>query len=203
MRKSSLFGLIATGLVLGAAAVDHALPRVTPSQTVVVPVAKLSRTIGPYVNSEDEPVEKRVLDSLPTATIIQRVYRDQANHPVQVLLETATRASDYHPETYCMSAQGWNIVSTQSINVGRIPTTLLNMRASDGSECALLYWYSLDKNSDAWTVAAARLMSGQSPTRLFVRVIVGADAGLPAASRRAEEFAALLAPEVQRLEAER
>src|SRR5947207_15876333 len=107
MSKSALYSLIAAAMVLGVAAVNHATPRVEKARTRAVPVHALPRTIGAWKNQEDETLDARVTQSLPSATLVSRVYRDPHGYPVQAFLVTAMKAGDYHPPTYCMSAQGW------------------------------------------------------------------------------------------------
>jgi len=192
--------VIAAALILAFTVVDRTVPRVTPHKVATVAVGKLPRTIGTWTNDQDEPTDPTVAKYLPSATMLTRVYRDQSGHVVELTLETSPKASDYHPPTYCMSAQGWSQLASRQQPVGALTATELELQDHSGRQCMLLYWYVVDKDQPGWTTFGARLMSGQSPTRLFVRIVAFGDPDLTQARDVARSFARDVQPALTELQ---
>ena len=146
-------------------------------------------------------MDPNVAKNLAAARMVTRVYRDAAGRMVELTLETSPKASDYHPPTYCMSAQGWSEVGSRQRTVGKVTASELDLQDRTGAkQCMLLYWYVADRDEPTWATLGARLMSGLSPTRLFVRIVAFGDPDLTEAREVARSFAREIQPAVSALQ---
>ena len=129
--------------------------------------------------SADTPV-------LPTAHIIERVWRDKEGHSVQSLLLTARDYSDFHDPNVCLPLQGFAL---SPLRVVRLPGTAQDafvvMATRQGERRQILYWWpgqpTLRSGSgrDQWgkLLALRDWLTGETGHSLFVRLICPADDG--------------------------
>ncbi|HLH79110.1 MAG TPA: EpsI family protein [Chthonomonas sp.] len=81
-----------------------------------VPIENFPRHIGDWVCVADDPVDPAVQKALPTATIIQREYRDPLGHVVTLELITGKSYDDFHDPNVCFPAQGWTLFDHKILN---------------------------------------------------------------------------------------
>lgn len=206
MSKNSLCGLIAA-LLIGTIAANHIVPRIRPFVLRIVPVEAFPTTIGDWKAQDDLPIEAGVKEILPHSRFIARLYRDSSGRTAEVLLQSSTDTGEYHRPTVCQPAQGWNVLSAGPTNAGayasaptRGPSAYEMQMEMGGQKRVMLYWYTNERALDKWQNLRDRLLSGNTPSRLFVRIIVSADADAAAARRTAHDFASAIQTDLTSLE---
>lgn len=204
MQKHTLYGLMASALLLAALLVNHAAPRLPITTLKLAPIAELPTTLGDWRRVRDLPIEDRVRVAVPNAVWLSRLYRDGQGNEAQLLLETSTDAQMFHAPTQCMPAQNWNIQRTRAVSVGTDPatrTTATEMQMdAEGQRALLLYWYTSERQLDKWEALKSKIVAGRAPTRLFVRVLTLGAGDFAAASDTARRLASAALPSLRELE---
>ena len=127
--------------------------------------------------SADTPV-------LPTAHIIERVWRDEEGHSVQSLLLTARDYSDFHDPNVCLPLQGFSLSPLRMVRLpgtGQDAFLLTAVRRNEYQQ--ILYWWPgqptlrSGAGRDQWgkLLTLRDRLTGESEHSLFVRLICPAD----------------------------
>ena len=117
MPKTALLRIAIAALLMLAALVNHAVPRLPPPTLRLVPIDRLPRQVGRWQCPQDLPVDAKLSVLVPGARFLSRLYRDPSGRMAQLLLETSTDAQMFHSPTLCMPAQNWNVLRTRSTQV--------------------------------------------------------------------------------------
>ena len=223
MPKTALLRLAASGLLLLACLVNHALPRMETPRLRVVPIERLSSQIGTWTCTQELPIEPKVRALLPDAVFLSRLYRDERGRTAQLFLETSEDAQMFHSPTQCMPAQNWNILNTRRVDVSSgsrltaamgnssqptsdsretpgVAATEMDMQDAGQQNMLLLYWYTTERQLDKWQALKTKLLSGRPQTRLFARILVPASEDFTPAAQTAQDFAQSLLPALAELE---
>ena len=210
MPKTTLLRVTIAALLLLAAFVNHAVPRLPPPTLRLVPIDRLPRQVGRWQCLRDLPVDAKVSVIVPGAHFLSRLYRDSSGRMAQILLETSTDAQMFHSPTQCLPAQSWNVLRTRSTQVQapdlgangeRLSASATEMYLqSAGQNMFALYWYTSERQLDKWQAIKTKLLAGRPQTRLFVRILIPESADFEVAKRTAQDMAQAFLPAVAQLE---
>jgi EpsI family protein len=199
-----------SALLLLAALVNHAVPRLPAPTLRLVPIDRLPRQVGGWQCLQDLPIDPKVSVIVPDAHFLSRVYRDPSGRMAQVLLETSADAQMFHSPTQCMPAQNWTVLRTRSTQVETVsPGTRGERLRASATEMYLqsaaqnmfvLYWYTSERQLDKWQALKTKLLAGRPQTRLFVRILIPDSADFEVAKRTAQDMAQTLLPAITQLE---
>ncbi|NLH99368.1 MAG: EpsI family protein [Chthonomonadales bacterium] len=98
---------IALAFFAAAIAATYALPRLDLPHPRRIPVEDFPRQIGEWRAIADNETSEDVRKALPTATIVDRHYRDNRGRVINVVLVTATEMRDIHSPAVCLPGSGW------------------------------------------------------------------------------------------------
>lgn len=207
MQKNALPALSVSLLLIGTLIANHALPRAQPASFRVVPIERLPRQIGEWSSDADLPIETRVSEVLPHSRMVSRLYHNQAGQALELLLQTSTVPGEFHKPYICQPGQGWNMTTLGPTHIGaeatapaQGPSAFQMEMQMDAQQRVMLYWYTSEPLLDKWQSLREKLLSGNTPTRLFVRIIVPVSTDGKAAKRLAHDFAQQALPFIEALE---
>jgi EpsI family protein len=203
--------MIALGLATAALAANHL---VAPLPTAVLrrlPVESLPQRIGAWRCVADRATDPAVQKVVPTARIVDRVYREEGTgREVTLTLLTATDYADFHDPNICFPGQGFTLSAAEPAMLAG--QALRVMTAERGGErLRVAYWWSGSAAPDTTygreqvgkLLALRDRLTGRQGRSLFVRVIaaeprIGSE---QAAQRQIEDFARTVSPALAELEA--
>ena len=210
MPKTTLLRVTVAALLLLAALVNHAVPRLPAPRLRLVPIDRLPRQVAHWQCFEELPVDAKLSVIVPGAHFLSRLYRDPSGRTAQVLLETSTDAQMFHPPTLCMPAQNWNVLRTHSTQVQApdlgakgewLSASATEMYLQSAAQnMFVLYWYTSERQLDKWQAIKTKLLAGRPQTRLFVRILIPESVDFDVAKRTAQDVAQAFLPAVTRLE---
>jgi len=203
MQKPKVLAIIGLAMILTAIAANHTFGRLQYAQPHLLPIETFPRRIGRWKQEgEDRPIDQEVIKVLPTAHIVDRVYRDASGQIINLLMLTASDYKDFHDPNICLPGNGWQLSDrTTFLFQGQ---NINKMRASQrNTHLLVFYWLpgnytaNIDHGLPMQKVLSLRkALTGEEGQSLFVRVIAAENAASPDTVQR---FIADIQPAIQAL----
>lgn len=182
-------------LLAAAIAVTYAVPRLDLPHPRRIPVEDFPRQIGQWRAIADNETSEDVQKALPTATIVDRQYRDDRGRMLNVVLVTATEMRDIHSPAVCLPGAGWNTDRDELVVMDgqKITARIMSLR---GDRYHVWFWYPpvpypepenpLVRKLYRWRLTAPGTyrpdtiadLSSSLMVRLMIRDVEGADAAI-------------------------
>jgi EpsI family protein len=178
MQKSKICYIAALTLASVSAAVCLAVPRIPIGTTRALNIKAFPRQIGEWKAVEDRPQDPTLHAELPSATIVERIYKGPSGRDIDLLILTASDPQDFHDPTVCLPSQGWETKSNSTIQ--RDGDTIHAIDANlNRNMINLLYWMVGDyasKRAENGVMKSlyrfrSRVVRNEEGTCLFVRII--------------------------------
>lgn len=193
MPQNPLFRLTALLMILGAVCLNAVCPRLPMVKARVLPLDSMPRIISQWENVTDNPIDPNTRATLPEANLLSRTYHDTVGHSVELMVESSPNEGEYHLPSYCMPAQGWSIISNETVKVGGMDATEMHIETAN-HKAVMLFWYVADPASMSQNNLLSKFASDRNPTRLFVRVMTSVTLDYDTSSLMAHQFAAASLP---------
>ena len=104
------------------------------------------------------------------------------------MVESSPNEGEYHLPSYCMPAQGWSIISNETVKVGGMDATEMHIETAN-HKAVMLFWYVADPASMSQNNLLSKFASDRNPTRLFVRVMTSVTLDYDTSSLIVHQFA--------------
>lgn len=117
MPKPSVLSVVCVLLAVLSVAANRAVPRLSSVVLRAAPIASFPKHLGGWTCVDEKSADTAVL---PTAHIIERVWRDGQGRGFESLLLTARDYSDFHDPNVCLPLQGFAL---SPLRVVRLPGT--------------------------------------------------------------------------------
>jgi EpsI family protein len=204
MPKNTILAVTGLVMVVATFGANHAVGQLKTAVLRRLPVETFPKKIGDWTCITEQPSDPKVAAVLPTAHIVDRVYRDARGREVNLLLLTATDYADFHDPNICFPAQGFTLSPAASATVAG-QTGRLMTAARDNSKLQVMYWWSGNAGSDTTygreqvgkLLALRDRLTGKQGQSLFVRVITS---DTPGTDDALNTFVTQSAPALKRLE---
>jgi EpsI family protein len=172
------------------------------------PLAQLPAVIGGWIGS-DQPIDQETRDVLGAGDFLSRIYaRGSTTAPISVFIgyfPTQRTGQTIHSPKHCLPGAGWVFESSDYVNLvdanGKPHRVGEYMIANGESRQFVIYWYQAHGRSVASEYMAKAYMAIDAirmnrTDGALVRIItpLASSEDAPAARKRAESFAAQLAP---------
>ncbi len=109
MRKDSLFSGLVCAALMGGIVAQHALPRLKYAHPKPLPIDSFPRVEGQWVSGADVPVDPVIQQAIPTAKLLQRIYRNPSGKEIFLCLITGPSYADFHDPNVCFPAHGYTL----------------------------------------------------------------------------------------------
>lgn len=205
MSRNTLPRTVGLGLLVVTLIVMRGIGRLPVPSPRRLPVETLAQSLGDWKMVSQSKEDGALKKQLPTATVLERLYRDSHGRLVQVVLVTAESRDDLHNPEICLPSQGWSLVSSSARNVEGDVQRYISAAQGD-SHADVLYWmtgyYSppLPSNPILGGIRRVRdrLVGRQEGMSLFVRLLAERSDVSAAAL---DSMANALKPELARIKA--
>jgi EpsI family protein len=193
--------LAGTGLLLHMRA---SVDRNPPSE----PLSLLPAVVGGWTG-DDQPVNQETRDALGAGDFLSRIYAlEPATEPISLFIgyfPTQRTGQTIHSPKHCLPGAGWVFESSDYVDLvdtnGKPHQVGEYVIANNGTRQFVIYWYQAHGRSVASEYMAKVYMAVDAMRMnrtdgALVRIItpLTSSEDVPAAKRRAEDFAARLAP---------
>jgi hypothetical protein len=127
-------------MLTAALVVTYALPRLELPRPRRLPVEGFPKQIGQWRAVDENAVSEDVQKALPTATIVDRDYRDAEGRTMNVVLVTAREMRDIHSPAVCLPGSGWQTDRDELVVMDgqKITARVMSYR---GSSFHVWFWY--------------------------------------------------------------
>ena len=147
------------------------------------------RHAGEWRNDSDRPIPELTVKSLPTATLIDRIYANPQGEAVELTLVSAERAEDAHDPEACLPGWGWTLENARSLTLDGQAMRSAHAR-QNGQEMDVLFWWDVpDADATHWLMRLQVLrVETQGRGSILIRLTTPAtphsEASLQAFARR-------------------
>jgi EpsI family protein len=172
------------------------------------PLAQLPAVIGGWTGS-DQPIDQETRDVLGAGDFLSRIYAQNSTiAPISIFIgyfPTQRTGQTIHSPKHCLPGAGWVFESSNYIDLAdakvkphRVGEYII---VNGESKQFVIYWYQAHKRSvaseymaKAYMVMDAMRMNRTDGALVRITTPITSSEDAPAAKKRAEEFAAQLAP---------
>lgn len=205
MPKTKILSIISLCLIVAALAATRGVGRIETAVLEKLPVESFPKAIGDWGMVVEHKVDPEVQAKVPTAVIVDRVYRHLDGREVNLTLLTATDYADFHDPNICFPGQGFQLSKAQNTTVGDFQCNVM-LAERMGTRMRVVYWWSGAANVDTTygreqmgrILALRDRITGETGHSLFVRVIAPEN---DMAEKTVQEFIELITPILKELEA--
>lgn len=170
-------------MAVAALTANHAFGRIETNTLRRLPVERFPKKLGAWVMEIDRPTDPEVQKAVPTARIVDRIYRDDEGRQINLTLLTATNYSDFHDPNICFPGQGFVLTNEKQMRIAGQPGRYM-VAERDGLRQQVFYWWSgraavdtkYGRDQMGRLLAVRDRLIGHQGQSIFVRVI--ADDGI-------------------------
>ena len=139
MQNHKILAAVGCLMVVAATVTDYGAGRIAIPTAHRVPVETFPLRVGFWVAGPRLAVDQGVREKLSKATILEHVYSDGRQTPVDCMLVTADTSENLHDPTMCFPAQGWRLTHERSAVVAGQPLHIMDAALED-QDMTVMYW---------------------------------------------------------------
>ncbi len=142
MRSTPICARLGLLLMLLALAANLLTPTGAARRLPRPDASAFPRHAGKWRSVSDRPIPELTVKSLPTATLINRIYANAQGEAVEFTLVSAARAEDAHDPEACLPGWGWTLENAHSLTLDGQVMRSAHAR-QNGQEMDVLFWWDV------------------------------------------------------------
>ncbi len=150
MRSPPLCARLGLFLMLLALAANLLTPTGAARRLPRPDASLFPRVIGEWQGGVDLPIPELTRQSLPTATLIDRIYANAQGDAIELTLVSAERAEDAHDPEACLPGWGWTLENAHSLTLDGQAMRSATAHQNGQALHALFWWDTPDAPASRW-----------------------------------------------------